>query len=205
VGRPPLTFLLIAVCVAGAVGYGLWDGGRVRHKTESVGDAALARPAPAECAAAEATIGALRASGEERRLLASVGAKQLRLRGFANSVSGYLDLAAEEAADSKTKADGDWRACPGLGAYERSLGWGLMGGDDPMAELSLSRVSVNKAGDQAQVFQLFTPQPDYGAGRHDKGRAAQAKTLNWLVTLRRASPAAPWRVTGSRVLTIANP
>jgi hypothetical protein len=202
---PPLTFLLMAVCAVGAIGYVVWDSGRVRHRTEATGDAALARPDPAECAAAQAAIGALQASGEARRRLASVGAKQLRLRGFANSVSGYLDLASEEAADSKAKGDGDWRACPGLGAYERSLGWGLMGGDDPLAEIGLSRVSIDKAGDEAQLFEVFTPQPDYGAGRHDKGRAAQAKTVNWLVTLRRAAPDAPWKVTGSRVLTIANP
>ena len=123
----------------------------------------------------------------------------LSLSNYAYRSLSLPGLTGDETSDVKAKSDGDWRWCPGLGAAERSMGWAPMVDGLAAPSVSITRAAVNNVGDQAELFETFTPKPL----PHQHGEPLPSAV--WLVTLTRASPADTWRIASRRDVTPASP
>ena len=149
------------------------------HDAESYGDRRLAAPRPDECRLARAIVRdfALTRSAALRRA-AGAGERKLELLAFAWRSDG-----------ARAPPGADWRWCPGLGPYVRSLGLERMasGGMGPSLYVSRSAPPTPVRGAWAWVT-FFPPQAEDPkvVGR----RWAGAKT--WRVVYPPANhPAAP--------------
>ena len=162
--------------------------------TAAQGDPAMAKPTAEECAIARAALTAIHAARTDKTWLTGAGADEMTLATDSKvinpaDVAGYTD---EEADDLRGKAAADWRWCPGMATFVGGIGWKPMGGDDPIAVLTLGRPGLNKAGDEARAYEAFmAPNPDSGVLRLKNGP--------WLVTLHRA-PNGAWQVTSTDAL-----
>jgi hypothetical protein len=158
------------------------------------GDPDLAKPSAVECAIAQAAVSAIHASGDDARWEAAAGVKAMSLRAASQTVNpsdvpGFSD---DEADDLRGKTTADWRACAGMGAFVRGVGWSPINPDESVANLALGRPGVNQAGDEAKAYETFVvPQPDDGSLRTEGGP--------WLVTLHKSADGA-WRVTAAAAL-----
>jgi hypothetical protein len=151
-------------------------------------DSALAKPSVEECAVARAALTALHAAGSDTGWRKAADAQTMTLEANTRvvnptDVAGYSD---DEAEDLRGKVAADWRGCPGMAAFVSGLGWSAMGGDEAIPAMVLGRPAMNKAGDEARLYEAFsTPDPDTGALRLGRGP--------WLATLHRGADGA-WRV-----------
>jgi hypothetical protein len=187
-----VTLALLAVAAIGGLGVMLRNFDRTHPNDDSTGEPGLAKPTPAECDVAKSLVGAFHADGEDKTLLVNVPGS-LSLRSLAYRSTGLPDLASDQAANVAAKTNGDWRWCPGLAAYARSLGWNPMGDFPDPPDLSLTRAAMSSAGDRAILFEKFTT-PGRGA--------APLGTVTWLVTLRRADASSPtWGIDSRREWT----
>lgn len=156
---------------------------------DAPGDPDMDKPAADECAMARAAAAAVHAAGDDKRWEAGAGQTTLSL-GAHSKVINTADFAGfgdDEAASLNAKAPADWRWCPGMAASVAGLGWSAMGSDYGVAMLWLGRPGVNKAGDEAKMYEAFAaPKEEGGAPMLAKGP--------WLVTLRKA-PTGAWQVT----------
>ncbi len=190
----PLALGLIAGTAAFA-GYLVWSQVKTQHALESApADPDMAKPSAGECAIAQAAMAAIHASGDDARWRAAAGVKDMSLRADSQAINpsdlpGFSD---EEAGDLRAKAVADWRGCPGMGTYLRTLGWSPINPDDSVANLVLGRAALNKAGDETKVYEKFVvPQVDDGSLKLEGGP--------WLVTLHKDAGGA-WRVTSTTAL-----
>ncbi len=99
----------------------------------------------------------------------------------------YAGIPDDEAANLNAKAPADWRWCPGMSAFIAGFSWNAMGSDYGVAQLALGRPALNKAGDEAKMYEAFTAPKEAG------GPLMLAKGP-WLVTLHKAANGA-WQVT----------
>lgn len=174
-----------------AAGYLFWSRGEAQHLAETVGDPGMPRPAAEECAIARAAMSAIHSAGDDGRWIAASGWKTMTLRAHSQVVNpsdlpGYSD---DEADDARVKPKADWRTCPGMADFVRSLHWDPLSADIDSAQLSLGRPGVSKAHDEAKLYEVFTaPAPDSNPD------APRLKRGPWLVTLH-PGPGGAWRVT----------
>ncbi len=193
-GRAPINFVgpVILGLVLGSVvfgGYLYWSGAEARHAQETApGDPSLAKPTVDECAIVRAVLSDAHASGADAKWRAAYKTAAMSLRPRSQVVnptgtSGYSD---DEVENLRGKGAADWRGCPDMGGLVHSLGWSPMTDDEAVADLALGRPGVNKAGDEAKLFEGFiVPDVDVGSLRMKGGP--------WLVTLHRA-PNGVWTV-----------
>jgi hypothetical protein len=194
--RPsPMRFVLpIALgLVVGSVlyyGYTWWSQhkGGAQAAADAPGDADLDKPAADECAMARAAAAAVHAAGDDKRWEAGAAQTTMSL-GAHSKVINTADFAGfgdDESASLNAKAPADWRWCPGIAASVAGLGWSAMGSDYGVAVLLLGRPGVDKAGDEAKLYEAFAaPKEEGGAPFLAKGP--------WLVTLHKA-PTGAWQV-----------
>lgn len=202
-GPRPSPFRYVAPIVLGLVagsavyfGYKSWG----RHAAEqqalaaAPGDPGMDKPAADECAVARAAASAVHAAGDDKRWETSAGVTTMSLGAHsrvinAADVAGFTDA---EADNLRGKAAADWRWCGGMSAFVRGLGWSAMGTDNGVAELGLGRPGLDKAGDEARLYE------DFAAPQGDTDVLLRARGP-WLVTLHRG-PNGAWRVTSTEAL-----
>ena len=195
-GRLVLPMALGLIAGTGAfAGYLIWSGMKTQHTLEAApGDPDLAKPAAVECAIAQAAVSAIHGAGDDKRWEAGAGVKEISLRATSQTVNpsdvpGYSD---DEIADLRGKTTADWRACPGMGAFVRGLGWAAINPDESVANLAMGRPGVNTAGDEAKAYETFVvPDADEGSLKLAGGP--------WLVTLHK-DPGGAWHVTSTTAL-----
>ncbi len=210
-GRPAAPrrspFRLLAPIALGAVvgsalygGYMYWSHQKSQQAVaDAPGDADMAKPAADECAIARAAVAAIHGAGSDKAWQAGAGVTEMSLAAYSKvinpvDVPGYSD---DEADNLRSKAAADWRWCPGMAAFVGGLGWRPMGGDDAVAVLALGRPGLNKAGDEARVYEAFlAPRADSGVLRLTRGP--------WLVTLHHG-PNGAWQVTATDQLKRPHP
>jgi hypothetical protein len=155
---------------------------------DSPGDPDLAKPSADECQIARAAIGEIHVAGRDARWR-SAGSTNMSVRTNSQVINpadfpAYND---DEEADLLGKGPVDWRWCAGMGAFLGGLGWKPMGADeDVAAALGLGRPAVNKAGDEAKVYETVSALVDGGM------RLAAGP---WIATLRRGPNG--WQVTST--------
>jgi len=177
-----------------AAGYIFWSHGQAQHVAETVGDPGMPKPAAEECAIARAAMAAVHASGDDARWTAGAGWKTMTLRAHSQVVNpsdlpGYSD---DEADDARGKVKVDWRTCPGMAGFVRSLHWAPLSADIDSAELNLARPGLNKADDEAKVYEVFTaPTPV-----DETADSPRQKRGPWLVTLHHGADGG-WQVTAT--------
>jgi hypothetical protein len=171
-------------------GYTWWSQhkGGAQAAADAPGDADLDKPAADECAMARAAAAAVHAAGDDKRWEAGAAQTTMSL-GAHSKVINTADFAGfgdDESASLNAKAPADWRWCPGIAASVAGLGWSAMGSDYGVAVLLLGRPGVDKAGDEAKLYEAFAaPKEEGGAPFLAKGP--------WLVTLHKA-PTGAWQV-----------
>ncbi len=192
----PMRFVLpiaLGLVVGSIVYYGyIWWS---HHKTgptavaDAPGDPDMDKPTADECAMARAAAAAVRAAGDDKRWEAGAAQTTMSL-GAHSKVINTADFAGfgdDESASLNAKAPADWRWCPGMAASVAGLGWSAMGSDYGVAVLLLGRPGVNKAGDEAKMYEAF-------AAPKEAGGAPFLAKGPWLVTLHKA-PTGAWQVT----------
>jgi len=171
-GRLALAFSMVAV-VGLFVAMGALTERWATWQAESFGDRRLESPTPAECQIARALV----RDHHDRdlaALLGGVGAdgEKMELRAFAWRSSG-----------ARVPPGMDWRNCPGLGAYVRTMGFARLASGEAGPALYISRAAVNARGDAASVWETLR------APRDVRG---QPVTRAWMVELTRG-PGGAWR------------
>ena len=182
-------------------GYYYWTHQQAQQAlADAPGDTDMAKPAAEECAIARSALTAVHAAGADRTWQTGAGVSEMSLATYSKvinpaDVAGYSD---DEADNLRSKAAADWRWCPGMTAFVGGLGWRPMGpGDNGVAVLALGRPGLNKAGDEARLYEAFlAPKPDTGVLHLTRGP--------WVVTLHKA-PTGAWQVTATDDLKRANP
>jgi hypothetical protein len=182
-------------------GYNYWSHQQSQQKALAAapGDADMPKPAAEECAIARVALAAIHAAGSDKAWQTGAGVSEMSLAPYSKvinpvDVSGYSD---DEADDLRSKSAADWRWCPGVAAFVSGLGWTQMGGDDVVAVLALGRPGMNKAGDEARVYEAFlAPRADSGVLMLTRGP--------WLVTLHKG-PSGSWLVTSTADLKRPKP
>ena len=201
-GKSPLQHLLpivLGLSTGSALysGYIYWSHQQSRQMAQAVapGDPEMAKPTADECAIARAALTAIHVRGDDKAWRKGAGVSEMSLAADSKvinpaDVSGYSD---DEADDLRSKAAADWRWCPGMITFVGALGWkSPVSADDGVAALSLGRPGLNKAKDEARVYEAFVaPQPDSGVLLLARGP--------WLATLRRGQNGA-WQMTSTDVL-----
>jgi len=172
-------------------GYIWWSHhkGAAQAVADAPGDPDLDKPTADECAMSRAAAAAVHAAGEDKRWEAGAGQTTMSLVAHSKVVNpaDFAGFGDDETASLNSKAPGDWRWCPGLAASIAGLGWSAMGSDYGVAGLALGRPGLNKAGDEAKMYEAFVaPKEEGGAPMLAKGP--------WLVTLHKA-PTGAWQVT----------
>ena len=155
---------------------------------ESPGDPELAKPSAEECKIARAAVTAIHTAGADARWRTAPGAIDMSLRTRSQVVNpaDLPDYGDDEEADLLGKAPGDWRWCVGMGTFVGGLGWKPMASDEVQAELGLGRPAMNKAGDEAKVYETISASVN-GAMKLAGGP--------WVVTLKRGPNG--WQVTST--------
>jgi len=173
-------------------GYAYWTHQQAQQaRADAPGDPDMAKPAPEECAAARAALTAIHGAGSDKTWQTGAGVTEMSLASDSKvinpaDVAGFTD---DEEDNLRGKSAADWRWCSGLAAIIGGFGWKPMGGDDPIAVVTLGRPGVNKTGDEARAYEAFmAPNPNTGVLKLSRGP--------WLVTLRKAANGA-WQVTST--------
>jgi hypothetical protein len=185
--------IALGLVAGSAIYYGYqWWSHRDTHTQPAealAGDADLDKPAAAECAMARAATTAVHAASDDKRWVAGAGVTNMSLAAHTKVINpaDFAGISDDEAANLNGKAPADWRGCPGMSAFVSGFGWNPMGADYPVATLALSRPAVDKAGDEAVMYEAFMAQ------KGDSGALGLAKGP-WLVTLHKA-PNGAWQVT----------
>jgi hypothetical protein len=179
---PPLV-LAAAFAVAALAGC------EQKQATDTTGDPDLAKPAPVECAIAQAALSAIHASGDDARWRAGAHVDVMSLRARSQVVNaadlpGYTD---DEEDDLRSKSAADWRWCPGMGAFVTGLGWKAINPEETVAVVGLGRPGLSKDGGEAKVYETFLA-PFGGTLKMAAGP--------WVVTLHKG-PAGAWTVVGT--------
>ena len=153
------------------------------------GDPDLDKPSADECAMARAATSAVHAAGDDKRWEAGAGVSGMSLDDHSKVVNpaDFAGFTDDESANLNAKAPADWRWCAGMSAFVSGFGWNAMGSDFPVATLALGRAAVDKAGDEAKMYEAFMAQ------KADSGVLGLAKGP-WLLTLHKAANGA-WQVT----------
>jgi len=188
--------ILGVVLGTAAAGYIFWSRWHDQHAAETTADPDVAKLPAQECAIAKAALTAVHAAGDDTRWTAAVKATQMTLRAHSLVVNpvdipGYTD---DEADDVRAKPQGDWRACDGMADFVRGFKWTPLSDDIDSAELTLARPGIDKAGDEARVYETFSAPPT--SGNPDDPRQ---KLGPWLVTVKKGANGA-WAVTATTAL-----
>jgi hypothetical protein len=201
-GGPPAPGRFILPMILGLVtgsiafgGYLFWSGLKTQHTLEvAPGDSDLAKASAVECAVAQAVVSGVHASGEDAKWKAAAGVKVMSLRAASQIVnpSDLPGLDDDQIADLRGKGAADWRSCTGMGTFVRGLGWSAINPDESDPNLALGRPGVNKAGDEAKIYEVFIiPDADNGSLKVGGGP--------WLATLHKDAGGA-WSVTSTVAL-----
>ena len=182
-------------------GYIYWTQHKAQQAlADAPGDEDMAKPTADECAITRAALATVHATKSDKAWQTGAGVSEVSLAIYSKvinpaDVAGYTD---DEADNLRSKAGADWRWCPGMAAFIGRLGWSKMGpGDNGVAVLGLGRPGMNKAGDEAKVYEAFlSPNASTGALHVTRGP--------WLATLHRGLNGA-WQVTATDDLKRANP
>jgi hypothetical protein len=171
-------------------GYQIWAhrGPAPQPAEATAGDPDLAKPAADDCAMARAAAAAVHSAGDDKQWESGAGVTSITLGDHTKVINpaDFAGISDDEAADLNSRAPADWRWCPGMSAFISGFGWNAMGSDYPVATLALSRAAVDKAGDQAVMYEAFMAQ------KEGSGVLGLAKGP-WLVTLRKG-PGGAWVV-----------
>jgi cbb3-type cytochrome oxidase subunit 3 len=185
--------IVLGLIVGSIIYYGyIWfthrQSGQQQPAEAQAGDADLDKPAADECAMAKAAATAVHAAGDDKRWEAGANVTSLSLGDHSKVVNpaDFAGFSDDEAANLQAKAGADWRWCPGMSAFVSQLGWNAMGDDYPAATLALGRPALNKAGDEAKMWEAFLAEKPGGMLMVNKGP--------WLVTLKKG-PNGAWQAT----------
>jgi hypothetical protein len=195
--RPSPFRLLVPIALglaAGSLiyfGYLYWSHRDAQQQAAvaAAGDPDMDKPSADECAMARAVASAVHAAGDDKRWEAGAGVTTMSLGAHSKVINpaDWAGFADDEADNLHSKAAADWRWCVGMSTFAGGLGWSAMGSDYGVAALALGRPGVNKAGDEAKMYEAFAaPKEEGGAPLLAKGP--------WLVTLHKA-PNGAWQVT----------
>lgn len=152
------------------------------------GDPDMDKPAAAECAMAQSAATAVHAAGDDKRWETGAAVTSITLDDHSRVINpaDYAGFTDDESANLNSKAAADWRWCPGMSAFVSHFGWNAMGSDYPVATLALGRPAINKAGDEARMYEAFLAQQGDSGLKVNKGP--------WLLTLHKDASGA-WQVT----------
>jgi hypothetical protein len=152
------------------------------------GDADLAKPTADDCAAAKAAASAVHAAGDDKQWETAAGVSSMSLADHTKVINpaDFAGISDDQSNNLNSKAPADWRWCPDMSAFVSHFGWNAMGADYPVATLALGLPAVNKAGDEAVMYEAFMAQKESGGLGLAKGP--------WLVTLHKG-PNGAWQVT----------
>jgi hypothetical protein len=171
-------------------GYQWWTHrGPAQQPAEALaGDPDLDKPGAGDCAMARSATTAVHAAGDDKTWESGAGVANMTLAAHSKVINpaDFAGISDDEADNLNSKAPADWRWCPGMSAFVSGFGWNAMGADYPVATLALGRPAVNKAGDEAVMYEAFMAQKASGVLGLAKGP--------WLVTLHRG-PNGAWQVT----------
>lgn len=189
-----LVLPIVLGLVAGSAiyfGYTSWShrqGPQPQPAAALAGDPDMDKPAADECATAKAAVNAVHAAGDDKRWEAGAGVASISLGDHSKVVNpaDYAGFTDDESANLQAKPGADWRWCPGMSAFISHFGWNAMGSDYPVATLALGRPAVNKAGDEARMYEAFEAAKPGGMLSVNQGP--------WLLTLRKG-PNGAWQVT----------
>ena len=153
------------------------------------GDPDLAKPAADDCAMAKAAASAVHTAGDDKQWESGSGVTSITLGDHTKVINpaDYAGINDDETNNLNSKAPGDWRWCPGMSAFISGLGWNAMGSDYPVATLALGLPALDKAGDEAVMYESFM------STKGGDGVLGLAKGP-WLVTLHKG-PNGAWQVT----------
>jgi hypothetical protein len=192
----PMRFVVPIVLglIVGSViyfGYQWWThrGPAQQPAEASAGDPDLAKPAADDCAMAKAAASAVHTAGDDKQWESGAGVTGMTLGSHSKTINpaDFAGITDDEATNLNSKAPADWRWCPGMSAFVGGFGWNAMGSDYPVATLALGLPAVDKAGDEAVMYESFMAQ------KADSGVLGLAKGP-WLVTLHKG-PNGAWQVT----------
>lgn len=193
----PMRFVLPIVfgLVAGSIiyyGYQWWThrGAHAQQPAEALtGDADLAKPVADDCAMAKAAASAVHTAGDDKQWESGAGVTGMTLASHTKTINpaDFAGITDDESTNLNSKAPADWRWCPGMSVFVSNFGWNAMGADYPVATLALGLPAVDKAGDEAVMYESFMAQ------KADSGVLGLAKGP-WLVTLHKG-PNGAWQVT----------
>lgn len=182
----------LGLVVGSAIYYGYqWWTHRDTHAQPPAalaGDADLAKPAADDCAMARAAASAVHAAADDKRWEAGAGVTSMSLGDHSKVINpaDFASISDDEGDNLNSKPPADWRWCPGMSAFVSGFGWNAMGSDYPVATLSLGLPAVDKAGDEAKMYEAFLAQKASGVLGVAKGP--------WLLTLHKGANGA-WQVT----------
>ncbi|HEX3407934.1 MAG TPA: hypothetical protein VHS81_11905 [Caulobacteraceae bacterium] len=193
----PMRFVLPIVLglVVGSIiyyGYQWWThrGASTQQPAEALaGDADLAKPTADECAMARAATTAVHTAGDDKRWESGAGVANMTLASHTKVINpaDFAGISDDESDNLNSKAPADWRWCQGMSAFVSGFSWNAMGADYPVATLALGLPAVDKAGDEAVMYEAFMAQ------KGDSGVLGLAKGP-WLLTLHKG-PNGAWQVT----------
>jgi hypothetical protein len=181
---PWLAMMRLVVMIAAAMAAGCSQ----QKVADSPGDPDLAKPSADECQIARAAIAAIHLEGRDARWRSS-GSINMSVRANSQVINpaDFLAYNDDEEADLLGKGPADWRWCAGMGAFLGGLGWKPMGTDEDVAAvLGLGRPAVDKAGDEAKVYETISALVE-GSMRLAAGP--------WIATLHRGPNG--WQVTST--------
>lgn len=194
--RSPMRFVVPIVfgLIAGSIvyyGYQWWShrGAHTQPPVALAGDPDLAKPGADDCAMARAAASAAHAAGDDKRWETGANVTSISLDDHSKVINpaDFAGISDDESANLNSKAPADWRWCPGMSAFISGFGWNAMGSDYPVATLALGLPAVDKAGDEAKMYEAFL------AEKSDSGVLMLAKGP-WLLTLHKG-PNGAWQVT----------
>jgi hypothetical protein len=170
-------------------GYQWWThrGPAQQPAEATAGDPDLAKPSADDCAMAKAAASAVHAAGDDKQWESGAGVTGMTLGAHSKVLNpaDFGGITDDEADNLNSKAPADWRWCQGMSAFVSGFGWNAMGADYPVATLALGLPAVDKAGDEAVMYEAFMAQKGSGVLGLAKGP--------WLVTLHKG-PNGAWQV-----------
>src|SRR6185437_1616248 len=186
--------IVLGLVVGSAIyfGYQWWAhrGASTQQPAEALaGDPDLAKPAADDCAMAKAAASAVHTAGDDKQWEAGAGVTGITLGDHSRVINpaDFAGISDDVTTNLNSKAPADWRWCPGMSAFVSGFGWNAMGSDYPVATLALGLPAVDKAGDEAVMYEAFM------STKGGDGVLGLAKGP-WLVTLHKA-PNGAWQVT----------
>lgn len=187
---PPSVSVLVAVA---SLLFSAWNWYTLSDAYQELhGAANLAHPSVVDCAIAGVIVADIHGSGRDRQVLRMFGDARL---GLETSAWAWDKPAGLAAGYRVAGGDGDWRWCPGLGRYVRSIGWVRL--SDVLRQRSAINISTpayNAAHDEAVAFVDAMPDPRSPGGWDGRDRLSAIK--GELVFLKQDQRSGAWAIVG---------